>query len=117
MPNRFSQRHDEHAAAAYQVHTGRPVSGTIQYPSVGSIVAHEKGTLEKGVPRYVVIGYPSISRTQASLALRLAFFIYSMLILVRGFGCQATSPPRWKRREDLLRVLRSGYVAQILKIA
>src|SRR5690349_20555747 len=34
----------EHAAAANLVHTGRMPSGTIVYPSIGSIVSHELGT-------------------------------------------------------------------------
>ena len=104
---------DEHAAAAYQVHTGRPVSGTIQYPSVGSIVAHEKGTLEKGVPRYVVIGYPSISRNPGFLGAE-AGFLYLLDVDSGPAGLARPSnvtAPRWKRREDLLRVLRSGYVS------
>src|SRR5690606_23458315 len=44
---------DEHAAAVNRMHTGRPVSGTITYPSIGSIVAHEKGELASGMPAYV----------------------------------------------------------------
>lgn len=32
---------DEHAAATNRMHTGRPVSGTVVYPSLGSVVAHE----------------------------------------------------------------------------
>ena len=43
------------------VHTGRPVSGTIVYPSLGSIVAHERGPGGDGVPAYVVIGYPNVT--------------------------------------------------------
>ncbi len=53
---------DEHAAAVIRVHTGRPTSGTIQYPSIGSIVAHELGAVDPLVPAYVVVGYPNISR-------------------------------------------------------
>ena len=34
---------DEHAAATNRMHTGRPTSGTIVYPSIGSVVAHERG--------------------------------------------------------------------------
>ena len=29
---------DEHAAATNRMHTGRPTSGTVQYPSLGSII-------------------------------------------------------------------------------
>lgn len=53
---------DEHAAATHRVHTGRPTAGTIQYPSIGSIVAHERGAGGDGVPAYVLIGYPNPSR-------------------------------------------------------
>ena len=38
---------DEHAAAVNRLHTGRPTSGTVVYPSIGSVVAHK----EKPPPR------------------------------------------------------------------
>ena len=50
---------DEHAAAPNRMHTGRPPSGTTIYPSIGSVVAHQRGTAGDGVPPYVVMGYPS----------------------------------------------------------
>src|SRR4051812_16781340 len=53
---------DEHAAATNIVHTGRPTSGTVIYPSIGSVVAHELGPGGDGVPAYVVIGYPNVTR-------------------------------------------------------
>ncbi|CAN5485845.1 DUF1501 domain-containing protein [soil metagenome] len=53
---------DEHAAATNRVHTGRPVSGTVVYPSVGSSVAHAQGAAATGVPPYVLIGYPNLTR-------------------------------------------------------
>ena len=39
---------DEHAAATNFLHTGRPVSGTVVYPSLGSVVAHELGAAADG---------------------------------------------------------------------
>jgi hypothetical protein len=53
---------DEHAAAVNRMHTGRPVSGSVVYPSIGSIVAQTRGAVAAGVPPYVVIGYPSATR-------------------------------------------------------
>lgn len=53
---------DEHAAAVYWVHVGRPVSGTVQYPSLGSAVAHQLGAADDSAPPYVVIGYPNVTR-------------------------------------------------------
>lgn len=40
---------DEHAAATNFVHTGRRPTGTITYPSIGSLVAHERGALADGI--------------------------------------------------------------------
>ncbi len=53
---------DEHAFATNLVHTGRMVSGNVIYPSIGSIVAHERGAADAGVPAYILIGYPNVSR-------------------------------------------------------
>lgn len=53
---------DEHAAATNRMHTGRPTSGTIVYPAIGSIVAHQRGAVAEGVPAYVLIGYPKVTR-------------------------------------------------------
>lgn len=53
---------DEHAAATNRMHTGRPISGTISYPSIGSIIAHQRGAVHEGAPPYVVIGYPNVTR-------------------------------------------------------
>jgi hypothetical protein len=53
---------DEHAFATNLVHTGRTTSGNAVYPSIGSVVAQERGAASPGVPAYVLIGYPNVSR-------------------------------------------------------
>ncbi len=53
---------DEHAFATNIVHTGRMISGNVTYPSIGSIVAHERGAVDASVPAYMLIGYPNVSR-------------------------------------------------------
>jgi hypothetical protein len=53
---------DEHAFATNLVHTGRMISGNTIYPSIGSIVAHERGAASSDVPAYMLIGYPNVSR-------------------------------------------------------
>ncbi|MEM9827927.1 MAG: DUF1501 domain-containing protein, partial [Planctomycetota bacterium] len=52
---------DEHAAATNRMHTGRKVTGTLVYPSLGSIIANQTETVA-GVPPYVLIGYPNVTR-------------------------------------------------------
>lgn len=61
---------DEHAFATNLVHTGRLTSGSTVYPSIGSIVAHERGAANAAVPAYMLIGLPNISRGPGFLGSR-----------------------------------------------
>ena len=40
---------NEHAIATNFVHTARPISGSTSYPSIGSIVAHQRGAVNPKV--------------------------------------------------------------------
>ncbi|HEU5118114.1 MAG TPA: DUF1501 domain-containing protein, partial [Isosphaeraceae bacterium] len=100
---------DEHAAATNRMHTGRPVSGTVVYPSLGSIVAHERGAAADGAPPYVLIGYPNVTRGPGFLGAR-----HSYLYLTEtGRGPaglsrpESISPSRQSRREAFLSGLRA----------
>jgi len=53
---------DEHAFATNIVHTGRMISGNVVYPSIGSIIANQRGAVSADVPAYMLIGYPNVSR-------------------------------------------------------
>ena len=46
---------DEHAFATNLVHTGRTTSGNAVYPSIGSIIVHERGAANPQVPPYILI--------------------------------------------------------------
>ena len=58
---------DEHGAAAYRMHVGRPVSGTIVYPSLASIVSAVKGPGSDLMPSYVLMGQQSAGRNPGFL--------------------------------------------------
>lgn len=99
---------DEHAAAVNRVHTGRPVSGTISYPSIGSVVSNQRGPAGEGVPAYVLIGYPNVTRGPGFLGAKDG---YLYLTDTESGPAGLTrpsfvSPERASRREDLLDVLR-----------
>jgi len=47
-----------HTQAVDFVHTGRVPTGTVVYPSIGSVVAHELGGFDPQAPPYVVVGNP-----------------------------------------------------------
>lgn len=99
---------DEHAAAVYWVHVGRPVNGTIQYPSLGSAVAHQRGSGNPSAPAYVVIGYPNVSRSPGFLGAKYGYLYLSDLKsgpsgLTRP---EYVTPERAARREQLLSAVR-----------
>ncbi len=99
---------DEHAAATNFMHTGRPVSGTVVYPSLGSVVAHERGAAADGAPPYVLIGYPNITRGPGFLGARDSY-LYLTDTSQGPAGLSrphSISPARQSRRESFLADLR-----------
>jgi len=101
---------DEHAAATNRMHTGRPISGTVTYPSLGSLVAHEMGAAAEGAPPYVLIGYPNVTRGPGFLGARDGY----LYLTDTSQGPAGLSRPdgitdeRQARREALLSTLRDG---------
>jgi len=101
---------DEHAAAVNRVHTGRAVSGTVSYPSIGSIVAHQRGPADEKVPAYVLIGYPNVTRGPGFLGAKHG---YLYLTDTNSGPAGFTRPSyldddRQARRNRLLDVLRNS---------
>jgi len=103
---------DEHAAAVNRLHTGRPTSGSIVYPSLGSIVAHQRGAAGEGVPAYVLIGYPNVTRGPGFLGAKHGY-IYLTDTESGPAGLSRAldfSADRQARREQLLANVRQSYL-------
>ncbi|MGE0606864.1 MAG: DUF1501 domain-containing protein [Pirellulales bacterium] len=101
---------DEHAAATNRMHTGRAISGTVTYPSLGSLIVHERGAVNEDAPPYVLIGYPNVTRGPGFLGSR-----YGYLYLTEtGRGPAGLSRPdgitadRQSRREQFLAALKNS---------
>ena len=95
---------DEHAAATNRLHTGRAISGTVTYPSLGSLIVHQRGPASDDAPPYVLIGYPNVTRGPGFLGSK-----YGYLYLTEtGRGPAGLSrpdiitPQRQSRREQFL---------------
>jgi hypothetical protein len=105
---------DEHAAATNRMHTGRPTSGTIVYPSLGSIVSRECGAAAEGVPAYVLIGYPNVTRGPGFLGAKHTYLYLTETAagpsgLVRP---PETSDSREIRRRQLRERMRSDFASR-----
>ena len=101
---------DEHAAATNRMHTGRAISGTVTYPSLGSLVVHQRGAADAGAPPYVLIGYPNVTRGPGFLGAKYGYLYLTETGrgpagLSRGDGI---SEMRQDRREKFLQSLRSN---------
>lgn len=103
---------DEHAAATNRMHTGRKTSGTIVYPSIGSITTHERPIDDPAIPPYVVMGYPNLTRGAGFLGAKYGY----LYLTSTDTGPPALRRPpnvsaaRMNRRRELLSGLRSDYV-------
>lgn len=102
---------DEHALATNMMHTGRVISETVIYPSIGSLVAHERGAAGDGIPGYVLIGYPNVSRSSGFLGPKANYvYLTDTSQGPAGLSRPANIPPaRQERRERLLSGLRADY--------
>jgi hypothetical protein len=105
---------DEHAAAVNRMHTGRPTSGTIVYPSIGSIVAHQRGAAAEGVPAYVLMGYPNVTRGPGFLGAKHSYiYLTDTESGPAGLSRAAEiSDARQERREELLAKVRQGFLSR-----
>ena len=101
---------DEHAFATNLVHTGRLTSGSTVYPSIGSVVAQQRGAASDGVPAYMLIGAPNISRGPGFLGSRHGY-VYTLDTESgpAGFSLPSgVSAERASRRRQLLAPLQEG---------
>lgn len=103
---------DEHAAAVNRMHTGRLTSGTIVYPSIGSIAAQQRGAAGEGVPAYVLMGYPNVTRGPGFLGAKHGYiYLTDTESGPAGLARAAEiSDARQERREELLAKVRQGFL-------
>lgn len=101
---------DEHAAATNRMHTGRPISGTISYPSIGSIIAHERGAVSDDAPPYVLIGYPNVTRGPGFLGAQSSYlYLTDTSRGPAGLSLPpGVTPQRQARRERFLTALQES---------
>lgn len=105
---------NEHAAPTNLFKTGRPTSGTVVYPSIGSIVSHELGARQEGIPPYVVMGYPNVTRGPGFLGARHSY-IYLTDTESGPNGLRRpddVDDQRHQRRHSVLNVLREKFAAR-----
>lgn len=103
---------DEHAFGTNFVHTGRLISGSITYPSIGSIIGHVQGAVNPDVPAYMLIGYPNVSRGPGFLGAKGGFvYLVDTESGPAGFSRpEDVTPDRAARRQQLLEPLTSRVV-------
>ena len=98
---------DEHAFGTNFVHTGRLISGSITYPSIGSMIGHIRGAANPDVPAYMLIGYPNVSRGPGFLGAKAGYvYLVDTESGPAGFSRPDDVPPeRAQRRQQLLKPL------------
>jgi len=102
---------DEHASATNFMHTGHHISGTVVYPSIGSVISHERGALQDDAPPYVLIGYPNVTRGPGFLGARHGYlYLTDTSRGPSGLSRHPSiSPQRHSRREEIFASLRQSH--------
>lgn len=98
----------DHADSTNLMKTGRTPSGTIVYPSLGSLISHQRGRRADDVPPYIVMGYPNVTRGPGFLGSRHGY-LYLTDAESGPTGLQRpfdVNPVRQQRRSQLLNLLR-----------
>jgi len=99
------------------VKTGRLTSGPVVYPSLGSLISHERGQRSEGVPPYVVMGYPNVTRGPGFLGRRHSY-LYLTDVKAGPTGLRRPrdiTEARQKRRMHLLDFVRARALGQAEK--
>ena len=106
-----TNKEGEHQRATYQLHTGYVPSGSVKYPSVGSIVASELGPQDFDLPHFVSIGNRATTIGSGFLGMSVAPFVVANptqlpnnVALPRGVGAD-----RLNRRLGLLGQLEQDF--------
>lgn len=98
----------DHADSTNLMKTGRLTSGTVAYPSLGSLITHELGPRDEDVPPYVVMGFPNVTRGPGFLGGRYGY-VYLTDPEAGPTGLRRPydlSYSREQRRFELLNILR-----------
>lgn len=105
---------DEHAAASYRLHIGRPTSGTVVYPSIGSVISYLKEPINPSVPSYVLMGHPTPGRSPGFLGPKYGFvYLTDTESGPKGLVRPArVSGSRNERRMQLLDAAQADYLRQ-----
>ncbi len=108
-----TNREGEHVRATYQLHTGYVPSGSVKYPTLGSIVASEIGDRGFDLPHFVSIGGRADPIGSGLLGMSVAPFLVAdptrMPANVALPG--GVSPDRFRRRLGLLTDLEEDFSA------
>lgn len=100
----------DHADSTNLVKTGRTPSGTVVYPSLGSLISHQRGRRADDVPPYIVMGYPNVTRGPGFLGSKHGY-LYLTDAEKGPTGLQHpfdVEPGRQRRRSQLLDLLRTS---------
>jgi uncharacterized protein (DUF1501 family) len=107
----ITNKEGEHVRATYQLHTGYVPSGSVKYPSFGSVVASEIGPKGFDLPHFVSIGAGAASVTSGFLGMSVSPFVVpnpnQLPNNVRLPG--RVNPERFTRRLDLMKDLEQDF--------
>jgi hypothetical protein len=107
----MTNKEGEHQRATFQLHTGYVPSGSVKYPSLGSIVASELGPENFDLPHFVSIGNRQAMAGSGFLGMHVApFMVANPMQMPSNVALpQNVKPDRFGRRLGLLESLEQDF--------
>lgn len=101
----------DHADSTNFVKTGRLATGALVFPSLASIIVHQLGARDLGIPPYVVMGTPNVSRGPGFLGAKYGYiYLTDTAAGPTGLRLPAdVTAPRDARRNQALDLLRGSF--------
>jgi uncharacterized protein (DUF1501 family) len=107
----MTNKEGEHQRATYQLHTGYVPTGSVKYPSLGSIVASEIGPEKFDLPHFISIGNRAATIGSGFLGMSVApFVVANPTVMPANVALpQHVNGDRYNRRLDLLNDLEQDF--------
>jgi uncharacterized protein (DUF1501 family) len=106
-----TSKEGEHQRAAYQLHTGYVPTGSVKYPSIGSVVASELAPKDFDLPHFVSVGNRGMTIGAGFLGMSFAPFVVANPNQVPNNATlpQGVNETRFSRRLGLLGELEKDF--------
>ena len=108
----MTSKEGSHERATYEMHTGFKPLGSINHPSMGSLIVQQKGKRNEEIPAYVAIGGNQAVGAGFLGSQFAPYYIGDINNATRNLDLPGIDDERFKRRVDILKAVDKEFSSQ-----